>query len=117
MVKITGRSNAIDKTIPQKSSLIHSDDCILTGISRLFKTIQADGECQGDSQILLIDANIPGQEPSDTGHPDIDTAHNYTGSKYAKPCVLKILSLVIWWLLLALYSTTTISPKKQRAIL
>ena len=74
MVKITGRSNASDKTIPQKSSLIYSDDCILTGISRLFNTIQADGDCQGDLQIVLTDANIPGQEPSDTGHPDTDTA-------------------------------------------
>ena len=77
MAKITGRSNANEKNIPQKSSLIYSNDCILTGISHLFNTIQANGECQGDVQIVLIDANIPGQEPS-------DTAHKYTGSKYAK---------------------------------
>jgi len=82
MVKITGRSNANDETIPQKSSLIYSDDCILTGISHLFNTLQADGECQGDLQIVRIDASIPGEELSDTVHPDTDTAHR--GNKYAK---------------------------------
>lgn len=53
----------------------------------MFNTFQADGEYQGDLQIVLIDANTPGQEPLDTGYPD--KAHKYTGSKYAKAMCLE----------------------------
>lgn len=85
MVTLTGRSNATNKSIsPKKSHLINSDERIFTGISRLFNTTQADGECQGDLQVVLIDTNMPGQEPSGTGHPDTDTAHKHTGSKHAR---------------------------------
>lgn len=72
----------------KKSHLINSDERIFTGISRLFNTIQADGEYQGDLQVVLIDANMPGQEPSGTDHPDTDTAHKHTGSKRAKAMCL-----------------------------
>lgn len=83
MVKITGRSNATDKTTStKKSHLINCDEHIFTGISCLFNTTQT--RCQGDLQIVLRDANIPGQEPSGT-----DTAHKHTGSKHAKAMCLE----------------------------
>lgn len=81
-VKITGRSNADDKNITPKSSLIYSHGCTLTGISRLFHAIQADGKCQSNSQRVVRDENKPSQKPLDTGHPDKDTARKYTGIKY-----------------------------------
>lgn len=56
--------------------------------SHVYNTTQADGECQGDLQVVLIDTNMPGQEPSGTGHPDTDTAHKHTGSKHAKAMCL-----------------------------
>lgn len=37
---------------------------------------------------MLIDTNMPGQEPTGTGHPDTDTAHKHTGSKHAKAMCL-----------------------------
>lgn len=65
---------------PKKSHLINSDECIFTGTSCLFNTTQA--RCQGDLQIVLTDANIPGQEPSGT-----DTAHKTQVANMSKPCV------------------------------
>lgn len=89
---------------PKKSHLINSEERIFTGTSCLFNTTQA--RCQGDLQIMLTNANIPGQEPSGT-----DTAHKNTGSKHAKAmCVLETVSLLVWQLLLALCSTTTTTP-------
>lgn len=112
MVRMTDRKNANDKATPKKFSLIYSNYCILTAIPGLFITFQARGECQGDLQTVLNDANILGQEPSDTGHPDTGTAHKYTGSKCAKVVCLQISSCY------CLSATLKLSPpKKRRAIL
>lgn len=70
------------KLPPPKSYLINSNECIFTGISRLFNTIQA--RCQGDLLTVLTDANTPDQEPSGT-----DTAYKHTGRKHAKAMCLE----------------------------
>lgn len=117
MVKITGRSNANNKNTSKKFSLIYSSDCILTGISRLFNAFQADGEYQSDLQIVLIDANIPGQEPSHTGHSGTDTAHEYTGSKSAKAVCLENIFLSELMAVTGFLRHCKYPPKKRRAIL